>query len=349
MFVPIEVSPLRAVQRCPKLFEYRYIRNLERIHKTRPILLGLELHQVFDEEGEYGWDKALNNVDTRWAEADPNSRDMYTKVGRGETDPSSLPQDVRRIIRAYRQNYEQDDWNVLHRELLVKGKVDDQPFQGVIDKIVEAPSLGPGLSLVDHKSTGQIPDETIQRLDIQLPTYALAARQILDLDIKRVVFDYVLTKVPTIPLIVGLKDRPKKDSTYSDGKGPRLSGRKIVTDTWTWMDTFNKAQAAHGIQLDGYHRDLLAQAQADTPRFFRRVSIELTPHVGNTVKTEITATRSIAQPYVNADIFPRHVSITNCPTCDFKRLCMAEFDNHPDDISAALEDFIPNNYWERHN
>ena len=350
MDIPIEVSPLRAYQKCPKLFEYRYVRNLERQHKSRPLLLGLELHKVFEEEGEYGWENALKRVDTRWSDATSEQRGMYTNVSKGDPDNvPTLPDDVRRIIRAHLQQYKNDDWDVLERELLIKGEIDGIPFQGIVDKLVRSDSLGDGITLVDHKSTGRIPDESIQRLDIQLPMYAVAARTILGLDIQRVAFDYILTKPPTVPEIVGLKDKKRDDMTWRDGRGPRLSTRSITTDAWTFMETFREAQTRYpNITMDDTHSKLLRQAQVDTSKFFKRVTIELTPHITDTVLAEAKATRVFAQASINTGVYPRHTSITACPTCDYKRLCMAEFDNYPEDIEAALEEMQPNNYWDRH-
>jgi hypothetical protein len=349
MNIPVEVSPIRAFQRCNRAFWYRYIRDLKSKRRTAPLSLGIEIHKFFQETHELGDERALEHIDERWEALSPETRMFYRNRGKNENNPP-LPDDVRRLVRGYRANYPSDEWNIIEVEKHMKGKIDGLTFVGIADVIAEIPILGEGLTVVDHKSTTRIPDETVQLNDPQLVIYAVMAKRLYDLDIRRVMWNYIVTKPPTIPEVVGLKDKPRQDGAFSSKKGPRLSTRKISTDAYTYRETLLTAARKHP-EIDPNKEQYVKHIRAlntQSSQFFRRVPIELTPAIETQAVRELSAVHSVMQAMIAADVFPRTVSPFTCPNCEFKRLCSAELMDHKGDIAAAMEDMEINNYWRRH-
>lgn len=71
-------------------------------------------------------------------------------------------------------------------------------------------------------------------------------------------FDYIVTKAPTTPALVGLKDKPRADGTYADGKGPRISSRAIETTVFEYIDAIENASREYpGISLAQYEKPIM--------------------------------------------------------------------------------------------
>lgn len=341
MAIPVEVSPIRAFQKCPKQYEYRYQRHLKPKVSRKAIWLGTQLHLAFEDSYTLGWDKALERIDTRWAEATDDQREEY--------GDSPMPSDVRRLVRSYRETYADDDWNILHVEHHMEGEIAGRHVEGTADVIAEIPILGEGLTIVDRKSTTRIPGTTVQLLDPQLALYAVMARELEDLDVRRVMFDYVVTKPPTKPKVVGLSDKIRKDGTFREGKGPRLSSLgSINTDEWTLLEAIRDAKDEHGkfINEEVYADDLKklhARPMSENP-FFRRVVTELTEPIARGAIREMFMMNELMEGTLRmvksgTGVFPRHVGPFTCPHCEMRHLCDAELQEHPDDIKNALENF----------
>jgi CRISPR/Cas system-associated exonuclease Cas4 (RecB family) len=349
MSIPVEVSPIRAFQKCNRAFWYRYVRDLKAKRRSAPMFLGIEIHKFFQDTHELGDEKSLARIDERWGALSPEERTFYQNRGKNENNPP-LPDDVRRLVRGYRANYPSDEWNTLEVEKHMKGEIDGLAFVGIADVIAEIPLLGEGLTVVDHKSTTRIPDEVVQLNDPQLAIYAVMAKRLYGLDIRRVMWNYIVTKPPTIPEIVGLKDKTRQDGTFSPKKGPRLSTRQIATDAYTYRETLLVAARKHPEidPNDGKYVKVIRTLNSQPNPFFRRVVIELTPEIEAQAIKELSAVHSVMNAMIAADVFPRTVSMFTCPTCEFKRLCSAELMNHKGDIAAAMEDMQTDNYSRRH-
>lgn len=346
---PIAISPTRAFQRCNLAYRFGYVDNLRPVHLTAPLRMGIEAHKFFEDAESMGDEKALSLVEERWNALTAEQRAIYQNRGKGDRVLPPLPDDLRRIVRSYRFQYQDDNWEVEGVEHKLDVEIDGRRHVGIMDLLVRDERFGEGLTLIDRKTTGRIPDDSVQLNDPQLAFYAgLWNRQNIE-QIEQVVFDYILTKAPTSPSIVGLKDKPRADGTYADGKGPRISSRAIETTVFEYIDAVEKASWEHPtISLSEYDNQITNLNSKPSP-FFRRRIIRMTPNIIQTALRDIRATNSFINAATKANVFPRSVGPFTCPSCQFKGICGAELQGDEDLVKEELRQFEKSDYWDRYH
>ena len=346
---PIAISPTRAFQRCNRAYRYGYVDNLRPVHLSAPIRMGIEAHKFFEDAERMGDDDALSLVDERWEALTADQRAIYQNRGKGDKVLPPLPDDLRRIIRSYRYQYQEDNWDVIGVEHKLDVEVDGRRHVGIMDLLVRDQKFGPGLTLIDRKTTSRIPDDSVQLNDPQLAFYAGLWNIQNDEKIEQVVFDYIVTKAPTRPALVGLKDKPRADGTYADGKGPRISSRAIETTVFEYIDAVEKASWDYaGISLAQYEKPIMNLNTKPNP-FFRRRVIRMTPHIINSALRDVRATNTFISAATTANVFPRSVGPFTCPSCQFKGICGAELQGDDDMVKEELRQFEKSDYWDRYH
>ena len=346
---PISISPTRAFQRCNRSYRYGYIDNLRPIHLSAPIRMGIEAHKFFEEAEKLGDEKALELIDQRWENLTSDQRAIYQNRGKGDRVLPPLPDDLRRIIRSYRYQYQDDNWEVEGVEQKLDVVINNRRHVGIMDLLVRDLRFGQGLTLIDRKTTSRIPDDSVQLNDPQLAFYAgLWNRQNIE-QIEQVVFDYIVTKPPTTPSLVGLKDKRRTDGTYSEGKGPRISSRAIETTVFEFIDAVQTAgdQYPH-IRLSDYTKEIDSLNAKPNP-FFRRRVIRMTPAIIESAMNDIRATNTFINAATQANVFPRTVTPFTCPSCQFKVLCCSELQGDSDMVKEELKHFEKSDYWDRYH
>ena len=346
---PIAISPTRAFQRCNRSYRYGYIDNLRPIHLSAPIRMGIEAHKFFEDAETMGDDEALALVDQRWEALTADQRAIYQNRGKGDKVLPPLPDDLRRIIRSYRYQYQDDNWEVVGVEYKLDVEINDRRHVGIMDLLVRDPKFGPGLTLIDRKTTGRIPDDSVQLNDPQLAFYAGLWNAENEEKIEQVVFDYIVTKPPTTPALVGLKDKRRADGSYAEGKGPRISGRSIETTVFEFVDAVNTASDTYPhIRVHDYTKEI-DQLNSKPNPFFRRRVIRMTPAIIESAMSDVRATNTFISAATQANVFPRSVGPFTCPSCQFKVLCCSELQDDDDMVKEELLRFEKSDYWERYH
>lgn len=215
----ISWSELKTFQRCPKQWEYKYDDRLVPKAKARPLYLGSWVHAALESyyvggDWRIGHNEYLKDYNALFEE-----ERIGLETKRGRRGPS-LPDIVTRIMKSYAFYRKDEGWTVKAVEqpfevdtpLKINGKV--QPFQGIIDLVIEDPEGR--WWVVDHKTAGTIPDASaFHAMDPQLMLYPWAAKKAWGWDIAGVIYNYVKSKPPGIPQLT---------------KSGAISKRKIVTD-----------------------------------------------------------------------------------------------------------------------
>lgn len=346
---PIAISPTRAFQRCNRSYRYGYIDNLRPIYVSAPIRMGIEAHKFFEEAEKLGDEKALELVDQRWNALTTEQRTMYQNRGKGDNTMPPLPDDLRRIVRSYRYQYQSDDWEVVGVEHKLDVVIESRRHVGIMDLLVRDERFGPGLTLIDRKTTVRIPDDSVQLNDPQLAFYAGLWNASNEEKVEQVVFDYIVTKPPTRPALVGLNDRPRANGTFADGKGPRISGRAIETTVFEYIDAIEEVSDMYPhIKLYDYQKEIDRLNTRPNP-FFRRRVIRMTPYIIESALNDVRATNTFMSAATQANVFPRSVGPFTCPSCQFKSLCCAELQGDTDMVQEELQHFEQSEYWERYH
>ena len=346
---PIAISPTRAFQRCNLSYRYGYVDNLRPIHLSAPIRMGIEAHKFFEDSETMGDTKAFELVDQRWESLTADQRTIYQTRGKGDKVLPPLPDDLRRIIRSYRYQYQDDNWEVVGVEHKLDVVIEGRRHVGIMDLLVRDERFGPGLTLIARKTTSRIPDDSVQLNDPQLAFYAGLWNATNEEKVEQVVFDYIVTKVPTRPSIVGLSDKPRANGTYADGKGPRISSRAIETTVFEFIDAIEKASWDYpDIRLSHYEKQI-ADLNKKPNSFFRRRAIRMTPHIINSALRDVRATNMFISAATTANVFPRSVGPFTCPSCQFKGICGAELQGDEDMVYEELQRFEKSDYWDRYH
>jgi hypothetical protein len=346
---PIAISPTRAFQRCNRSYRYGYVDNLRPIHLSAPIRMGIEAHKFFEDAETMGDAEALALVDQRWEALTADQRAIYQNRGKGDKTLPPLPDDLRRIIRSYRFQYQDDSWDVVGVEHKLDVVIDGKRHVGIMDLLVRDEQFGPGLTLIDRKTTGRIPDDSVQLNDPQLAFYAGLWNHQNAEQVEQVVFDYIVTKAPTTPALVGLKDKPRTDGTFAEGKGPRISSRAIETTVFEYIDAVENAGLIHPeININSHYKHI-EQLNSKPSPFFRRRVIRMTPHIIQSAMQDVRATNSFINAATQAGVFPRSVGPFTCPSCQFKGICGAELQGDEDMVQEELLRFEKSDYWDRYH
>ena len=346
---PIAISPTRAFQRCNRAYRYGYVDNLRPVHLSAPIRMGIEAHKFFEDAERVGDEKAFELVDQRWESLTTEQRAIYQNRGKGDNVLPPLPEDLRRIVRSYRYQYQDDNWEVVGVEHKLDVVIEGRRHVGIMDLLVRDVRLGPGLTLIDRKTTSRIPDDSVQLNDPQLAFYAGLWNATNEEKVEQVVFDYIVSKPPTTPSLVGLKDRRRTDGTFADGKGPRISSRAIETTVFEFVDAIqNAADTYPHIRLHDY-KDEIDKINAKPNPFLRRRVIRMTPSIIESAMRDVRATNTFISAATQANVFPRSVGPFTCPSCQFKGLCCSELQGDTDMVQEELRQFEASDYWERYH
>lgn len=308
-------SELKTFQRCPKQWDYKYGQDLVRKRKQRPLFLGSWVHKAIETHYTQGdWKIGHQEYVTLWNQLFEEER-IELRTKRGKLGPP-IPELVERIMRSYVFYYRGDGWKVhaVEQKFKVYVKQLDTWFKGIIDLIVEDEE---GLLwVVDHKTASTIPEATaFHAMDPQLMLYPWAAKQMWDLDVAGIIYNYVKSRPPTLPQLTA--------------KTGQISRRRISTDYPTLL---------HFLKENGFDprdfRDLLIPLRQASP-FLRRYRLPREPGVTREILLDSLATaKRIGEGGRRVRVITRDCS----RMCSYHDLCRAEL-NGFDTASMRKSDF----------
>lgn len=293
-------SMVKDYRRCPKAYEYKWVRNLQRRKPAVPLLRGTILHELLDMRAQ---GKRLTG----------DMADVLSKYSRQfgtlfkeerETYGEDFLGDIRRIYEGYDSLYSDDGWVYEESEALIETQLThDIGFAGHIDKVVVT-KRDKRRWIVDHKTHKHIPDEEQRFNDYQILVYVWAwNRENPKKQVDGLIWDYLRTKAPTIP------DQLKN--------GQLSQAKNIDTDLATYTRELRR------LKLDPrpYEAFLLELRQRSERRFYVRISLpapsqEMTQQVVDDFKKTSMIMHGIKE-------YPRTMT-RDCSWCEYYRLCSSE-------------------------
>lgn len=184
---------------------------------------------------------------------------------------------------------------------------------GVTPDLVYAAENG-DIWVRDYKTSKSIPEEWDLMADTQHLLYVGAMRAKYGSDVRGVEFDYIRSRLPTVPRLVKTKGK----------YGPIADIKRIDTDYQTLLDF----ALLNGIAPYPELSERLAELEMQDP-FFKRMPL-LTPQASCDIAyQEALATAFDIRRAIVGGIFPRTVlpqaaGVASCNACSFKEICQAE-------------------------
>lgn len=296
-------SQIKMWRRCHRQWWYRYTRRLRRKSPALPLAIGRMVGECMNAvvEGE-PWDAVLVKYQKEFGRMWDEERDYYG-------DPVAT---VSSIIKRYQWYYAEDKWTYLKgphgRKSELKVEVDlgqGVTFMGYIDKLPQDPE---GRVWVwDHKAHKTIPGEEQRFSDLQLVLYTWAIDRTDWYDGPSpagVIWDYVRTKVPTVPEVL---------------KNGELTRRK---DLDTDKETYLKALRDNNLDPLNYG-EILTRLDGAEGNFFQRVKLPkpsrlMVNQVVEDIKVSAAEIKHLGGKSITRNMGPM------CTGCDYFSLCHAE-------------------------
>lgn len=302
-------SQVKTRQRCEKQWAYKYLERLQPKEKKRAPYLGNWLHRCLETYYRDGdWKIGHREYLAEWNSLFDEEREALSeKYG-------PLPQAVKRIIRSYLWYYKHDGWKVLAAEYEFEIMVGSFEYEGVkiivyangkADLIVEDEEGNRWV--VDHKSTGQIPDQNaFHAMDPQLQLYPVGVKEKFG-QMAGIFYNYIKSRPPTIPQLTQRGD---------------ISKRRIATD----FPTALRFLKDNGFDPKDFS-DFLRPLRKGSP-FLKRYRLPREPKVTKTILTDFI---NVAKDIYISKQKKHHVrNITkDCKNmCPYHDLCRGELNGY---------------------
>lgn len=300
-------SQVKTYRRCPKQWAYKYLENLQPKEKRRAPYLGNWLHRALEtyyKEGD--WKIGYNEYLAIWNSLFEEEREELSKKY------GPLPDAVKRIIRSYLWYWKHDGWKVLDVEYEFEVEVGAFKVQGVkvvvnangrVDLVVEDEETGERW-VVDHKSTGSIPDpNAFHATDPQLMLYPVGVRAKYG-KVAGIVYNYLRSRPASIPQLTK--------------KTGQISRRRIVTD----YPTAVRFLKSNGFDPKDYS-DYLRPLRKSSP-LLKRYRLPREPRVTKEIIRDFVDTaREIWFARLRKD-HVRNITKDCAYQCPFHNLCRGE-------------------------
>lgn len=328
----VSFSEVSSYRRCPKAWEYRYLKRIKRKFKGVRLLRGEILHEMLNAfvnqkivkgyEGNDPWD-VLEEYAEQFGAYFEEEKDMH----------GDIIGDCGKIFEGYLRKYRRDTLTYEASEIKVEFDLSKLGsgalpvvFIGFIDKIARDPQERRWI--VDHKFLKSIPTADDRFAELQLLLYVWAygmekPKEKLD----GVCWDYARAKAPTEPDVL---------------KSGELSKRKnLDCDPYTYLKVIRRER------LDAkQYVDMLELLEGKEDTFFERVFLPKpnTEMIIEVVNDFLQTTGEI-QAKRDGGRCARSMSTFNCNTCEFRTLCEAEVRGLDADFVMKSE-YVPRG--ERH-
>ncbi len=307
----ISFSEVSSYRRCPKAWEYRYLKRLKRKFKGVRLLRGEILHEMLNAyvnskiikgyDGNDPWD-VLEEYAEKFGAYFEEEKDMH----------GDIIGDCGKIFEGYLRKYRKDPLTYEASEIKVEVDLSKLgsgalpvTFIGFLDKV--ARDEQERRWLVDHKFLKSIPTADDRFAELQLLIYVWAVgMEDPKKHIDGVCWDYARAKAPTEPEVL---------------KSGELSKRKnLDCDAYTYLKTIRR----EGKDAKQYV-DMLELLQGKEDTFFERVFLPKpsTDMIIEVVNDFLQTTGEI-QAKRDGGRCARSMSTFNCNTCEFRTLCEAE-------------------------
>lgn len=308
----VSVSKVKLFLRCRLAYYYRYVEKL--VPKRKPVTLerGSIIHACLETHYKGGdWKATL----ALW-QADVEHQVAPFMSDKEKLEWATLPSEVYRIVNGYLRAFRQHDEQFTIRGIEHTGFAvlpSGITLEYRLDKDLTEKETG--LNFVsDTKTVKDIPDDSVRFTDVQTAIYLWAHEQTTGEPYAGILWDYVRTKAPTVPRLLG--------------RGGLSRDKSIDTD-WT---TYRATLLSNGLDPKDYED--MKTVLADKA-FYKRIK-QARPEalVSNIVReVDYTARQMLKlQEALDAGtkvVFQRTL-LNDCAwSCPFRDLCFAELAGQP--------------------
>lgn len=315
----ISYSAVQAWRQCQQLYDYSYVQQLRPKAEEAAPTLGRALHRYL--ELYYGYLQAREPVAEAHRAAYETMQHEYAReatamgnaayaaglTGLAEELFGVTDRAVATAERYYHTRGKADatDWQVLHVERWLTTPLDkgiDTPTR--LD-LITADQRG-RVWLWEHKTLKEVPPQTRRMKDLQTTLYAALAEQELGIKIEGVVWNYLRTKLPTVP---------------EELKSGLLTKRKDLDTTWgTYLREIERLGQAPEMYDDVRQR---LDGREETA-FFVRIEQPLYQSERVLLRDFVATARTIKAVYESGAAFvPVRTIDRHCDWCSMNKLCEA--------------------------
>lgn len=306
----VSQSLVRTYRECQQKYHYRHVELLTPQRPKLQLVRGTMIGKCLDALAE----QRHNRKAPAWQfELKPFEK-QYGRLFAEEREEFGDPiRDVEFMVKRYERVYQKDGLKYLkgkdgkRSEIEVEVEIGNGiVFMGHIDKLVEDESGR--VWDMDHKSHRVIPSPEDRFGDLQQVFYMWAAPLSGYPKLAGVIWDYLRTKLPTVPEVL---------------KSGELSQRKNID---TDYETYHNAIILNKLDPSNY-REILATLKArGSIDYFERVRLPNPPKelVTNVVDDMITTANEI-KAFRRSGAKPVRSVSRNCKGCEFYELCQAEY------------------------
>lgn len=293
-------SRIKVYRRCPKAYEFKYVKGL------RPKKKGVQL-----ERGSWLHELLMVHCDGEdWRERHSLLTKRFNNLFEEEREHlGDLPRECARIMRSYLRTYERVD----KRYVTIDTEMDEivrlrngLDLHMIIDRIVWDKKLK-GNWVWDYKTRKSFEEQDNIILDPQGGLYIDGLRELGGYEpILGFVMDEIRTKAPAVPGLL---------------KSGELSKRKnIDTDVFTYMSAIRR----HGLDPNNYTSILRLIAARQKDRFFRRTAMPKDPPLTRALRREALQSARAMRRAEQDESFPRTFDRSCAWGCDYRDICIAQ-------------------------
>lgn len=299
------VSQQRTLLRCPKKYEYHYVKKIRPRRTDSKFLLGRAVHHFL----EHYYGVQIDNTATR------RNAFEYAHNKFKEHVSQNFPQDDEAFAQAelaekmithyFHWSVENDRFTVVGTEIPFEIPVLQTKLIGVFDGIVE---LGGKYWILEHKTAAQINTKHVLR-DKQVGLYVSAAR-VLGIPVEGVIYNTLKKGVPQKPALL-----------KRGGLSRALSNNNIT------FESYIEAIHENGLDYADYQQELSMLEDRENPFFFREL-VSKPEYDADQVWKDVEQAEELREVLVQNNIFPRNDTKDCTWDCPFAELCLAEFEGH---------------------
>lgn len=194
----------------------------------------------------------------------------------------------------------------------------DVTLRATVDAVVKDHR---GIWIVEHKTTSDIPEASWRGVDPQTAIqYLLVSRSRRYPTVEGITFNYLLTKIPSVPQVVGMKEKA----------GPRFAANSAITTSTAfekgWRELYSVWKGNFG-ESQAYHDEWYKKLVSDGLWFQRYDVLRPTEHVLETMRDVAETVKAIRRAEETGH-WRRSFHIMTCGRfCMYGELCMQEYLN----------------------
>jgi hypothetical protein len=296
--VKVSQSKLKLWRRCRAAYSYKYVDNLRKKVKSRPLVFGTIVHSMLEAhaggEDPFEMLATIADKDKKLFEAE---REAYGDIVR----------DLGFIMTDYFRYWADRDLAYIR----VKGRNAEHSFEAeiapgiILTGRIDAFARERGKKLkfiVEHKTFKRKPDDDTRWRNLQSAVYLRVAEMLGYGQFDGIIWDYIGSKSPTMPEIL---------------KNGSLSRRKITTLPSAMAHFLEE----HNLSADHY-AEFLSLVEEGRSDYFERVVTPVNARVVDKVFNDFLITALYIQELHGKDR-TRTIDL-HCSYCDYEPICRAE-------------------------